>query len=119
MSRNGKRVERALALIFAFLGLALLFGGNSAFATSFDKAQRAPMTVVGQSMILAALSDVGENAKTAPTVGRSSPGALIDNSTVVPRSEWIRVAPLVVKRCCGGYTCDERSGTCVCKAWCN
>ena len=112
MSCYGRCIAWTLAWVMVF-GVALFFSGNSVFASGANNAQcAAPRTAVAKSVILAALSDADKAAPTA--AGNSSAGDLLDKQTVVPRSEWIRVAPLVTTRCCGGYTCDQSTGTCVC-----
>ena len=118
MLRRGSWIERTLATI-VMLGVALFFAGNAALATGANNAQCTQRTAVAKCIIVAALSDTAMSAPAlAPADRTLSPGNLLEKQTVAPRSEWIRVAPLVNKRCCGGYTCDQRSGTCVCKQWC-
>ena len=92
---------------------ASFFVSNPGVASSDNKIQCAPQTAVTKTMVVASLSTVLTPAeRAAPTEN------MMEKQTVAPRSEWIRVAPLVTKRCCGGYSCDQRSGTCVCKRWC-
>lgn len=118
MLRRRERIDWILASVVVLV-ITFLVAGNSAFAASANKAQCAPGTAIAKSVILAALSDADKSTSVlAPLVREPSTGNLIEKQTVAPRSEWIRVAPLVTKTCCGGYTCDQRSGTCVCKRWC-
>ncbi len=118
MSPRHGRIDWTLASIVVLV-IGLLFSGNLAFATNPNKAEGAQQTVVAKSVILAALADTDKSAGIiAPAARDLSTGNIFEKQSVAPRSEWIRVAPLVTKTCCGGYTCDQRSGTCVCKRWC-
>jgi hypothetical protein len=103
---------------FKTVGIAILVStlfllSNSVFAASDHKIQCAPHTPVTKNMIMASLSDGFTPVERRATTENSP-----EQQTVAPRSEWIRVAPLVTKRCCGGYQCDQRTGECVCKQWC-
>ncbi len=109
---------RTTLSFFAKASIALLLfvvfvAGNAAVAGSDNKIQCVPQTAVSKSMIVASLATVA-----APSDHAASTENILETQTIAPRSEWIRVAPLVTKRCCGGYSCDQRSGTCVCKRWC-
>jgi len=97
----------------AILMFALFLPSNSIFAASNNKSQCVPHTAVTKNMIVASLS-----TGLTPVQGIAPTENLMEKQTVAPRSEWFRVAPLVTKRCCGGYDCDQSSGTCTCKQWC-
>ena len=117
MSPRRGRIDWTIASIVVLV-IGLLFSGNLAFATN-AKAEGAQQAVAAKSVILAALADTNKSAEIiAPAARDLSTGNIFEKQSVAPRSEWIRVAPLVTKTCCGGYTCDQRSGTCVCKRWC-
>lgn len=97
----------------AVFACALFLACNPVSAASDSKNQCIPHTAVTKAMIVASLSD-----SPAPAERISPPSNLLEKQTVAPRSQWIRVAPLVTKVCCGGYSCNQQTGTCVCKKWC-
>ena len=74
----------------AILVFAFFLTSNPIFAASENKIQCAPHTAVTKNMIVASLSSL-------PTpIQRVSPTKnSMEKDTVAPRSEWIRVAPLV------------------------
>jgi PBP1b-binding outer membrane lipoprotein LpoB len=78
----------------AIVAFALFLASTSVFAAGDNKTQCVPHTAVTKNMIVASLS----NAFTP--VERIAPiETLMEKQTVAPRSEWIRVAPLV-NECC-------------------
>ena len=103
-------LTKVSVIVFVF---ASFFVSNAVSAGHDNKVQCVPQTTVTKSMIVASLSNV-----LAPVERISPTDQSMERETVAPRSEWIRVAPLVTKRCCGGYSCDQTTGTCVCKQWC-
>lgn len=96
-----------------FFALLLVLAASPVSAGSVVGTQCQERSSVSKSMLVAVLND-GIAAKRVDASKN-----LLGSTEAVPRSEWIRVAPLVVRRCCGGYDCDQRSGTCVCRRWCD
>ena len=97
-----------------FMTLLLFLVSSPVFAGNLNDGQCAARTLASKSVAIAALTDdFAESNRVAP--GKN----LLDTIEAAPRSEWIQVAPLVVRRCCGGYDCDQQSGTCVCRKWCD
>ncbi len=94
----------------AIVLFALFAAGNPVFAAGDHKIQCTPHTAVSKSMIVASLTTV------LPPAERSSP---VENfmvkDTVAPRSQWIRVAPLVNTyggKCCCNSDCSSKSKSC-------
>ena len=80
---------------------ALFLASNPVSAASDNKIHCVSQTAATKSMIVASLSNV-----LAPVERISPTENLMEKQTVAPRSEWIRVAPLV-NQCCdsGGKNC--------------
>jgi len=94
----------------AILVFVFSLTGNPTFAAGDNKIQCAPHTAVTKNMIVASLSNLP-----APVERMSPTKNLMEKDTVAPRSEWIRVAPLVNTqngKCCCNSDCSSKSKSC-------
>jgi hypothetical protein len=111
MSRRNLRIECMLVSL-AVIIFALLFTGNPAAAVGNAGSQCLSQTAVTETMILASLSEIEQG----PAANRnSSADNWMVKDAVVPRSNWIRVAPLktiITGPCCCNSDCSSKSNAC-------
>jgi len=108
----GLRLRRIKWLLTSMAVLAFAFFSivEPVSAASESNVKCVPHTAVTKNMIIASLSDL------STPVARMSPTEdVVKKDAVAPRSDWIRVAPLVNTyngACCCNSNCSSKSKSC-------